>query len=59
MGLMFTLVGLILFVFGILTNGSPIYDRSPGIHANLSWGLVLLDPGMTMFVLDGASRSVR
>jgi hypothetical protein len=56
---MFTLVGLILFVFGILTNGSPIYDRSPGIHANLSWGLVLLDPGMTMFVLDGASRSVR
>ena len=51
MGLMFTLVGLILSVYGQATAGSPIYERSLGINANLDWGLVLLVFGGTMFIL--------
>jgi hypothetical protein len=51
MGLMFTLVGLILTVFGMVTSGSVIYQRSLGINANLYWGLVLLVFGSAMFIL--------
>jgi hypothetical protein len=51
MGLMFTLVGLILTVFGMVTQGSPIYARSLGINANLYWGMVLLVFGGTMYLL--------
>ena len=51
MGMMFTLVGAILTVYGIVTHGSPIYARSLGINANLDWGLVLLVFGAAMFIL--------
>jgi hypothetical protein len=51
MGLMFTLVGLILTVFGMVTSGSAIYARSLGINANLDWGLVLLVFGGSMYIL--------
>jgi len=51
MGLMFTLVGLILTVFGIMTTGDPMYARSGGLNANLDWGIVLLIFGGTMFLL--------
>jgi hypothetical protein len=51
MGLMFTLVGLILTVFGLATSGSAIYARSLGINANLDWGIVLLIFGGTMYML--------
>ena len=52
MGLMFTLTGLILTVFGLKTNGdTALYERSLGINANLWWGLVLLAFGLTMFLL--------
>jgi hypothetical protein len=51
MGLMFTLVGLILTVFGMVTSGDAIYARSLGINANLDWGLVLLVFGGSMYIL--------
>jgi hypothetical protein len=52
MGLMFTLVGLILAVFGLMTNNdASLYAQSLGINANLWWGLVLLAFGLTMFLL--------
>jgi hypothetical protein len=51
MGLMFTLVGLILTVFGLSTMGDPMYARSLGINANLDWGIVLLIFGSFMFTL--------
>jgi hypothetical protein len=52
LGLMFTLVGLILTVFGITTNGdTALYARSLGINANLWWGIVLLAFGLTMLLL--------
>jgi cytochrome c-type biogenesis protein CcmH/NrfF len=52
LGLMFSLVGLILTVFGLKTNGDAVlYAPSLGINANLWWGLVLLVFGLTMFIL--------
>ena len=61
MGLMFTLVGLILTVYGTVTSGSAIYDRSLGYNANLDWGIVLLIFGLCMFLLGrmGQRRALR
>lgn len=50
-GLMFSLVGLILTLFGWKTRGSAIYASSLGIDVNFWWGLVLLAFGLTMFLL--------
>jgi len=57
MGLMFTLVGVILSVFGLATRGSEIYERSLGIDANLWWGVVLLVFGLTMFLMGRRSQA--
>ncbi len=52
LGLMFSLVGLILTLFGLKTNGDAVlYAPSLGINANLWWGIVLLAFGLTMFLL--------
>ena len=52
MGLMFTITGVILTIWGIKTNSNTeLYARSLGINANLWWGLVLLAFGLTMFIL--------
>ncbi|HEX7728750.1 MAG TPA: hypothetical protein VF392_06920 [Terracidiphilus sp.] len=57
MGLMFTLTGLILTVFGFVTNGNAgLYAKSLGINANLWWGLVLLAFGIIMFLLGRAGQ---
>ena len=51
-GLMFSLIGLILFVYGFVTgSGSEIYQRSLGLNVNLYWGLLLLVFGGTMLTL--------
>jgi membrane protein implicated in regulation of membrane protease activity len=52
LGLMFTLVGLILTLFGLKTNGdAALYARCLGINANLWWGMVLLAFGLIMLLL--------
>jgi hypothetical protein len=52
MGLMFTLTGLILTLFGLVTShDADLYARSLGINVNFWWGLVLLAFGLTMFLL--------
>lgn len=51
MGLMFTLIGLILSVFGLMTHGDAMYAKSLGLNANLDWGVVLLIFGSAMFIL--------
>lgn len=59
MGMMFTLTGAILTVFGIKTNGdAALYAKSLGINANLWWGLVLLVFGLIM-VFTGERRQHR
>jgi hypothetical protein len=51
MGLLFTIVGAMMSIFGFLTRGSVIYERSAGMNINLIWGLVMLVFGITMFLL--------
>lgn len=58
MGLMFSLVGLILLIFGLVTNGSAIYAKSLGMNINVIWGIVLLAFGLTMFLM-GRAREKR
>lgn len=50
MGLMFTLFGALLSVFGMISD-AEIYTKSLGINVNLWWGLVLLTFGLLMLGL--------
>ncbi|HEV2215287.1 MAG TPA: hypothetical protein VGR64_08370 [Terracidiphilus sp.] len=59
MGLMFTITGMILTFFGILTrNDAALYAKSLGINANFWWGLVMFAFGVTMY-LTGVRRQQR
>jgi hypothetical protein len=49
-GLMFSIIGALLVVFG-LASDPAIYQRSLGINVNLWWGLVLLVFGLVMLLL--------
>ena len=52
MGLMFLIVGAILFVFGLATNCDPMYaEHSLGYNVNLYWGLLLAIVGALMVIL--------
>ncbi|AXC10580.1 hypothetical protein ACPOL_1232 [Acidisarcina polymorpha] len=57
MGLMFLIVGAILTIYGLVTQGSPIYEKSVGMNINLIWGLVMLVFGGTMFLLGRRSQA--
>jgi hypothetical protein len=51
-GIMFSLFGVILTIFGLATNGQDIYKaHSLGININLIWGIVLLVFGVFMLTL--------
>jgi protein-S-isoprenylcysteine O-methyltransferase Ste14 len=55
MGAMFTLLGLVLSIFGLVSDRT-IYQRSLGINVNLWWGLVILAFGLLMLLLAWTSR---
>ncbi len=51
-GLMFSLIGAILVVYGFITGSdTDVYQRSLGLNVNLYWGLLLLVFGGTMLTL--------
>lgn len=51
-GLMFQILGLLLLVYGGMTNGASVYaQKSLGMNINLWWGGVLLVFGTVMFLL--------
>lgn len=56
-GLMFTLFGLLLVVYGALGDKS-IYHRSLGLNVNLWWGAVLLIFGVVMLMLGRRAATV-
>jgi hypothetical protein len=59
-GIMFSVFGVIITGYGLMTSGSPIYtDHSLGMNINLGWGLVLLVFGgaMLIFALKGRKPS--
>ena len=50
-GLMFSLIGVLLVVFGAVTSQGEIYQRSLGINVNLYWGLLLVVFGGWMLTM--------
>ena len=56
LGLMFSIIGIILLGYGLLTWGSVQYALSLGLNVNLGWGLVMLVFGSTMFLFGWRSR---
>jgi len=51
-GLMFSLVGAIMLIYGLITaSDTEIYKRSLDINVNLIWGLVLLVFGAAMLAM--------
>jgi uncharacterized membrane protein (UPF0136 family) len=60
LGILFSLLGLILVVYGV-AGDSSLYKQSLGINVNLYWGIVLLAFGALMFVLSrrGARAEAR
>lgn len=41
-GLMFSLLGALLAIYGAATSGDAMYARSLGYNVNLLWGAVLM-----------------
>jgi len=56
LGALFSLLGLILIVYGAVSDASR-YQQSLGININLDWGIVLLIFGLLMLLL--ARRGAR
>ena len=54
-GLLFTLLGLLLSVFGLFSP-AELYQRSLGLNMNLWWGLAILAFGALMLVLALRAR---
>jgi hypothetical protein len=54
-GLMFTILGIILTIYGLVTNGDPMYARSLGININLWSGLSMLVFGAVMLLFSWVS----
>ncbi len=51
-GLMFTLIGAIMVIFGLATGSNKeMYERSLDINVNLYWGLLLLVFGAWMLIM--------
>lgn len=55
-GAMFSLLGAILMIFGIV-GSKEIYAKSLGINVNLWWGVVMLAFGIVMLVLGRRGTS--
>lgn len=59
-GLMFSILGLILTVFGLFTNSNTdLYQRSLGININLWSGAGMLVFGLVMLGLAWKSRKTK
>ena len=51
-GMMFTLVGGLLVIYGLLTAGNAeLYKHSLGININLWWGATLTVFGLIMWLM--------
>jgi ABC-type nickel/cobalt efflux system permease component RcnA len=50
-GLLFSILGLVITVFGFMTNGSKIYENSLNININIYTGIVLVVFGVFMLFM--------
>jgi hypothetical protein len=58
-GLMFSVFGLLLAGFGLVSDPQIYAAHSLGINVNLDWGLVLLAFGATMLLVALRARRSR
>lgn len=57
-GYVFTIYGVMLTIYGLITKGNAMYSKSLDINVNLVWGVVLLIFGLTMlFFAKKAGKS--
>jgi len=56
MGLMFLLVGVILFAYGLQPHAADFYAKSLDINVNRDWGAVLAVFGLTMYIFGTRSQ---
>jgi len=59
-GLMFSLIGVILVIYGLITgSNTEVYRRSLDLNVNLYWGLLLVVFGgaMLFFAWRDSSKS--
>jgi hypothetical protein len=57
-GGMFSILGLMMFVYGLFTTGDEMYARSLGVNVNLWWGLVMLIFGGLMLFFGVRQKAV-
>jgi hypothetical protein len=51
LGLIFLIIGGMMSLFGFITRGTGIYQRSMGINLNLTWGALMFVFGLIMFLI--------
>lgn len=51
LGLIFLVIGGIMTVYGFVTRGSAIYERSLDVNLNLVWGVIMFLFGLTMYLV--------
>ena len=56
-GLMFSLFGAVLVIFGVISDQAIYEQHSLGININLGWGVVLLIFGVVMLALARRGRA--
>ena len=56
-GIMFSLFGAMLVIFGAVSGNEIYAEHSLGININLAWGAVLLVFGVTMLLLTWRARA--
>ena len=49
-GAMFSLIGILLAIYGLMTTGERMYAKSLGINMNLYWGGAMLVFGVIMLI---------
>ena len=50
-GLLFTIIGVLITIFGLATRGAEIYARSLGININIYSGICLTIFGVIMLAM--------
>jgi drug/metabolite transporter (DMT)-like permease len=56
-GLLFTIVGVLIMVYGIFTRGAEMYQRSLGININIWAGVCLTAFGALMLAMAIIAQS--
>lgn len=52
LGSLFTILGIFLFLYGLMTDGNSMYDKTFSININQYWGIFMIGFGL-VFVVFG------